>query len=258
MATTTAGTSPLPPPPLAAGAAVRVVDAVKVYGHGETAVRALDGITVEMARGHFTAIMGPSGSGKSTLLHCLAGLDRLTSGQVFIGDTELGSLAEKQLTLLRRDRVGFIFQAYNLVPTLSAADNITLPLAIAGRHPDTAWYEQVVDVLGLRSRLHHLPKELSGGQQQRVAAARALVSRPEIVFADEPSGNLDAHSSQELLRFLQEAVRQFSQTIVMVTHDPSAAAFADRVVFLADGRIVNDMHNPGVDAILGVMKSLVS
>ena len=258
MATTTAGTSPLPPPPLAAGAAVRVVDAVKVYGHGETAVRALDGITVEMARGHFTAIMGPSGSGKSTLLHCLAGLDRLTSGQVFIGDTELGSLAEKQLTLLRRDRVGFIFQAYNLVPTLSAADNITLPLAIAGRRPDTAWYEQVVDVLGLRSRLHHLPKELSGGQQQRVAAARALVSRPEIVFADEPSGNLDAHSSQELLRFLQEAVRQFSQTIVMVTHDPSAAAFADRVVFLADGRIVNDMHNPGVDAILGVMKSLVS
>jgi putative ABC transport system ATP-binding protein len=177
---------------------------------------------------------------------------------VFIGDTELGSLAEKQLTLLRRDRVGFIFQAYNLVPTLTAADNITLPLAIAGREPDRQWYEQVVDVLGLRPRLNHLPKELSGGQQQRVAAARALVSRPEIVFADEPSGNLDAHSSQELLRFLQEAVRQFSQTIVMVTHDPSAAAFADRVIFLADGRIVNDMHEPSVDAILGVMKTLVS
>jgi putative ABC transport system ATP-binding protein len=257
MATSTAGIPPTTPPPLASGAAVRVVDAVKVYGHGETAVRALDGITVEMARGHFTAIMGPSGSGKSTLLHCLAGLDRLTSGYVFIGDTELGGLAEKQLTLLRRDRVGFIFQAYNLVPTLSASDNITLPLAIAGREPDKAWFDQVVDVLGLRPRLHHLPKELSGGQQQRVAAARALVSRPEIVFADEPSGNLDAHSSQELLRFLQEAVRQFSQTIVMVTHDPAAAAFADRVVFLGDGRIVNDMQNPSVDAILGVMKTLV-
>jgi putative ABC transport system ATP-binding protein len=260
MATTTAGASPIPPPPppLASDAAVRAVDAVKVYGHGETVVRALDGISVEMARGHFTAIMGPSGSGKSTLLHCLAGLDRLTSGQVYIGDTELGSLAEKQLTLLRRDRVGFVFQAFNLVPTLTAADNITLPLAIAGRAPDRQWYDQVVDVLGLRPRLQHLPKELSGGQQQRVAAARALVSRPEIVFADEPSGNLDAHSSQELLRFLQEAVRQFSQTIVMVTHDPSAAAYADRVVFLADGRVVDEMHDPSVDGILGVMKNLVS
>jgi putative ABC transport system ATP-binding protein len=237
--------------------AVRAVDAVKIYGQGETAVRALDGITVDMARGRFTAIMGPSGSGKSTLLHCLAGLDRLTSGEVFIGDTELGALHEKQLTLLRRDRVGFIFQSFNLVPTLTAADNITLPLAIAGREPDAAWYDQVVDVLSLRPRLHHLPKELSGGQQQRVAAARALVSRPDIVFADEPSGNLDAHSSQELLRFLQQAVKQFSQTIVMVTHDPSAAAFADRVVFLADGHVVDDMQNPSVDAILGVMKTLV-
>jgi putative ABC transport system ATP-binding protein len=257
MTGTTVDTTSEPSAPPSSGAAVRTVDAIKVYGQGETVVRALDGITVEMVRGHFTAIMGPSGSGKSTLLHCIAGLDRLTSGQVFIGDTELGSLPEKQLTLLRRDRVGFIFQAYNLVPTLSAADNITLPLAIAGREPDRAWYDQVVDVLGLRPRLHHLPKELSGGQQQRVAAARALVSRPDIVFADEPSGNLDAHSSQELLRFLQEAARQFEQTIVMVTHDPSAAAFADRVVFLNDGRIVNDMSNPGVDAILGVMKTLV-
>jgi len=238
-------------------AAVRTVDAVKVYGQGETVVRALDGITVNMSRGHFTAIMGPSGSGKSTLLHCLAGLDRLTSGHVFIGDTELGALHEKQLTLLRRDRVGFIFQSYNLVPTLSAADNILLPLSIAGREPDPQWYDQVVDVLGLRPRLQHLPKELSGGQQQRVAAARALVSKPDIVFADEPSGNLDANASIELLRFLQEAVRQFQQTIVMVTHDPNAAAFADRVVFLGDGRIEHDMPTPSVDAILGVMKTLV-
>jgi putative ABC transport system ATP-binding protein len=228
-----------------------------VYGHGETAVRALDGITVEMAGGQFTAIMGPSGSGKSTLLHCMAGLDRLSSGAVFIGDTELGSLSEKPLTLLRRDRVGFIFQSYNLVPTLDAAANITLPLAIAGREPDPAWFDQVVDVLGLRPRLRHLPKQLSGGQQQRVAAARALLSRPDIVFADEPSGNLDAHSSQELLQFLKDAVREFGQTIVMVTHDPSAAAFADRAVFLGDGRIVRDMPDPTVDGILGVMKTLV-
>jgi putative ABC transport system ATP-binding protein len=237
--------------------AVRVVDAVKVYGHGEAAVRALAGINVAMARGRFTAIMGPSGSGKSTLLHCLAGLDRLTSGQVFIGDTELGSLSEKQLTLLRRDRVGFVFQSYNLVPTLDAADNITLPLSIAGREPDPAWLDRVVDVLGLRTRLHHLPKALSGGQQQRVAAARALVSRPEIIFADEPSGNLDANSSQELLSFLRSAVQEFGQTIVMVTHDPSAAAFADRVVFLGDGQIVQELANPTVDAILGIIKTLV-
>jgi putative ABC transport system ATP-binding protein len=247
------------PPKAAVGsaAAVHTVDAVKVYGQGETAVHALDGISVSMARGHFTAIMGPSGSGKSTLLHCLAGLDRLTSGQVFIGDTELGALHEKQLTLLRRDRVGFVFQSFNLVPTLSAADNIVLPLSIAGREPDAQWYDQVVDVLGLRSRLHHLPKELSGGQQQRVAAARALVSRPDIVFADEPSGNLDANASAELLRFLQSAVKQFGQTIVMVTHDPNAAAFADRIVFLGDGRVVEDISDPSVDAILGVMKTLV-
>jgi len=236
--------------------AVRAVAAVKVYGHGETAVRALDGIDVSMAQGRFTAIMGPSGSGKSTLLHCMAGLDRLTSGQMFIGETDISALAEKPLTLLRRDRVGFIFQSYNLVPTLSAADNITLPLAIAGREPDAAWYDQVVDVLALRPRLHHLPKELSGGQQQRVAAARALVSRPDIVFADEPSGNLDANSSNELLGFLRDAVRRFGQTIVMVTHDPKAAAFADRAIFLGDGRIVEDVEQPSVDVILGVMKTL--
>ena len=242
---------------VAAPPALRTIDAVKVYGHGETAVRALDGITVALARGQFTAIMGPSGSGKSTLLHCMAGLDTLTGGKVFIGETDLGALPEKQLTLLRRERVGFIFQAYNLVPTLSAADNITLPLAIAGREPDRAWYEQVVDVLGLRPRLHHLPKELSGGQQQRVAAARALVSRPDIVFADEPSGNLDANASRELLQFLQSVVRQFQQTIVMVTHDPNSAAFADRVVFLNDGRVAEDITGPSVDAILGVMKTLV-
>jgi len=238
-------------------AALRTIDAVKVYGHGEAAVRALGGINVAMARGRFTAIMGPSGSGKSTLLHCLAGLDRLTSGTVLIGETDIGALSEKNLTLLRRDRVGFIFQAYNLVPTLNAADNITLPLSIAGRHPDEAWLNRVIDVLGLRPRLHHLPSELSGGQQQRVAAARALVSRPDIVFADEPSGNLDANASQELLRFLQSAVREFQQTIVMVTHDPAAAAFADRVVFLGDGQIVEDLAAPTVDGILGIMKTLV-
>jgi putative ABC transport system ATP-binding protein len=256
MTTTATGAEALPPTS-ADTPAVHTVDAVKIYGHGETAVRALDGISVSMARGHFTAIMGPSGSGKSTLLHCLAGLDRLTSGEIYIGDTELGSLPEKQLTLLRRDRVGFIFQSFNLVPTLNAADNILLPLSIAGRQPDKAWYDQVVDVLNLHPRLHHLPKELSGGQQQRVAAARALVSRPDIVFADEPSGNLDANASAELLRFLQSAAKQFGQTIIMVTHDPNAAAFADRVVFLGDGRIVDDLSNPTVDAILGVMKTLV-
>ena len=250
--------SPAPTLSDPSGAAVRTVDAVKVYGHGEAAVRALGGINVAMARGRFTAIMGPSGSGKSTLLHCLAGLDRLTSGQIFIGDTDLGALSEKDLTLLRRDRVGFIFQAYNLVPTLNAADNITLPLSIAGREPDKAWMARVVEVLGLQPRLHHLPQALSGGQQQRVAAARALVSKPDIVFADEPSGNLDANASQELLRFLRSAVQEFQQTIVMVTHDPAAAAFADRVVFLSDGMIVEDLSAPTVDGILGIMKTLVS
>ncbi|HET9050870.1 MAG TPA: ABC transporter ATP-binding protein [Candidatus Dormibacteraeota bacterium] len=238
--------------------AVRAAAAVKVYGRGETSVRALDGVDVSMERGGFTAIMGPSGSGKSTLLHCLAGLDRLTSGQIFLGDVDITVLHEKQLTLLRRDKVGFVFQAYNLVPTLTAADNITLPLRIAGRRADPAWFDQVVDVLGLRPRLGHLPKELSGGQQQRVAAARALVSRPEVVFADEPSGNLDARASQELLAFLRRAAHEFGQTIVMVTHDPNAAAFADRIVFLNDGRVVHDMGSPTADTILGVMRSIGS
>jgi putative ABC transport system ATP-binding protein len=237
-------------------AAVRAVGAVKVYGQGETAVRALDGIDVSMSRGGFTAIMGPSGSGKSTLLHCLAGLDQLTEGHVFLGDVDITTLHEKALTLLRRDRVGFIFQAYNLVPTIDAADNITLPLRIAGRQPDRAWFDRVVDVLGLRSRLNHLPKELSGGQQQRVAAARALVSRPEVIFADEPSGNLDARSSAELLTFLKRAVQEFGQTIVIVTHDPNSAVYAGRVVFLNDGRIVHDMSEPTVAGILDVMKGL--
>jgi putative ABC transport system ATP-binding protein len=238
--------------------AVRAQDAVKVYGQGETAVRALDGISVAMERGGFTAIMGPSGSGKSTLLHCLAGLDRLTSGHVFLGDIDITTLHDKQLTMVRRDRVGFIFQAYNLVPTLNAEDNITLPLRIAGRKPDPAWFNNVVDVLALRPRLKHLPKELSGGQQQRVAAARALVSRPEVIFADEPSGNLDAHSSAELLSFLKRAVHEFGQTIVMVTHDPNSAVYADRVVFLNDGRIVHDMPQPTVDSILEVTKGVGS
>ncbi|MBA3728054.1 MAG: ABC transporter ATP-binding protein, partial [Actinobacteria bacterium] len=223
------------------GLAARAVEAVKVYGAGNAAVRALDGISVEFPSGRFTAIMGPSGSGKSTLLHCLAGLDRLTSGKVYIGDVDLTTLEEKRLTILRRDKVGFVFQAFNLLPTLTAAENITLPLDIAGRKADAGWRDTVIDTIGLRDRLTHKPAELSGGQQQRVAAARALVSRPEIVFADEPTGNLDSRSSAELLGFLRRAVDEFGQTIVMVTHDPSAAAYADRVVFLADGRIVDQM-----------------
>ena len=237
-------------------AAARAVDAVKVYGHGDAAVRALDGTNVQFAAGRYTAIMGPSGSGKSTLLHCLAGLDRLTEGKVFIGDIDLSSLDEKRLTVLRRDKVGFVFQAYNLVPTLTASENITLPIDIAGRKPDRSWYDTVIDTVGLRDRLSHRPSELSGGQQQRVAAARALVSRPEIVFADEPTGNLDSRSSAEILSFMQRAVREFGQTIVMVTHDPIAASYADRVVFLADGRVVDEMTDPTADRVLDRMKSL--
>jgi putative ABC transport system ATP-binding protein len=237
-------------------AAARAVDAVKIYGHGDAAVRALDGITLEFAAGRFTAIMGPSGSGKSTLLHCLAGLDRLTQGKVFIGDVDLTTLDEKRLTTLRRDKVGFVFQAYNLIPTLTASENITLPIDIAGRKPNRSWYDTVIDTVGLRDRLSHRPSELSGGQQQRVAAARALVSRPEIVFADEPTGNLDSRSSAELLEFMREAVGEFGQTIVMVTHDPNAASYADRVVFLADGRAVDEMTGPTADRVLDRMKSL--
>jgi putative ABC transport system ATP-binding protein len=237
-------------------AAVRVENATKVYGGGDTRVTALDDLTVSFERGKFTAIMGPSGSGKSTLLHCVAGLDTLTGGCVYIGDICLNDLSEKALTLLRREKVGFIFQSFNLIPTLDAAENITLPVDIAGNQPDQAWFDTVVDTVGLRDRLSHRPSELSGGQQQRVAAARALVSRPEIIFADEPSGNLDSKSSAELLGFMRRAVDEFGQTIVMVTHDANAASYADRVVFLADGKQSGELMNPTSDTILEHLKSL--
>ncbi len=236
--------------------AARGTDLVKVYGTGDASVRALDGISVDFAPGQFSAIMGPSGSGKSTLMHCMAGLDTITSGRVFVGDVELSSLNDKELTRLRRDKVGFIFQAYNLVPTLSAAENITLPMDIAGRKPDQVWVDRLIDTVGLRPRLSHRPSELSGGQQQRVAAARALASRPSIVFADEPTGNLDSRSSAEVLGFLRQSVQEFDQTVVMVTHDPSAASYAERVVFLADGRIVDEMTSPTAERVLDRMKGL--
>ena len=236
--------------------AARAVKLVKVYGHGDTAVRALDGVSVDLPAGQFTAIMGPSGSGKSTLMHCLAGLDQITGGQVFIGDTDISKLSEKQLTLLRRDQVGFIFQAYNLLPTLTAAENIELPIAIAGRKPDRKWLDTVIDAVGLRQRLAHKPAELSGGQQQRVAGARALASRPAIVFADEPTGNLDSKSSAEMLGFMRRSVDEFGQTIVMVTHDPTAAGYSDMVLFLSDGRIVDEMANPTAEKVLDLMKRL--
>jgi len=235
-------------------AAARTVEATKVYGKDQTEVRALDGVTVEFARGGFTAIMGPSGSGKSTLLHCTAGLDTLTSGQAFIGDADLSTLGDDALTILRRDHVGFIFQAYNLVPTLTAAENITLPLLLAGRKGDAAWVSKVVDTMGIADRLRHRPSELSGGQQQRVAVARALASRPEIIFADEPTGNLDSRAGAEVLGFMRRAVDDMSQTIVMVTHDPTAASYADRIVFLADGRIVDEMSRPSATRVLERMK----
>ncbi len=238
--------------------AARAVMLRKVYGEGDAAVEALRGVTIEFAKGEFTAIMGPSGSGKSTLLHCVAGLDAPTEGNVFIGDVDLTGLSEKQLTALRRDKVGFVFQAFNLVPTLTAAENITLPLDIAGRDVQRAWLDQVVDTIGLRDRLGHRPSQLSGGQQQRVAAARALVSRPEIVFADEPTGNLDSRSGAELLGFLREAVTTYGQTIVMVTHDANAASFSDRVVFLGDGVVVDEMREPTAERVLDRLKSLES
>ncbi len=236
--------------------AARVRDAVKVFGRADTAVRALDHVSLDFGQSAFTAIMGPSGSGKSTLLHCAAGLDDLTSGETWIGDVCLGSLDDRRLTRLRRDRVGFIFQAFNLMPTLTASENITLPLALAGRRPDPAWFDRVVDVVGLGSRLGHRPAQLSGGQQQRVAAARALVSRPDVIFADEPTGNLDSRAGNDLLRFMREAVDGFGQTIVMVTHDPMAAAWADRVVFLADGRVVDEVVAPTADAVVEHMMHL--
>ncbi|MCL8011199.1 ABC transporter ATP-binding protein [Streptomyces sp. AS02] len=247
--------------------AARVVDAVKVYGSGDTGVRALDGVSVDFPVGRFTAIMGPSGSGKSTLMHCAAGLDTLTSGAAHIGDTELSSLDDRRLTLLRRDRVGFVFQAFNLVPTLTVAENITLPLDLAGGKGgkggrggkggsgDEEWLDALIDVVGLRDRLHHRPSELSGGQQQRVAVARAFAGRPDIVFADEPTGNLDSRSGEEVLGLLGRTVRRTARTVVMVTHDPVAAAHADEVVFLADGRLVDRMKSPTADKVLDRMKA---
>nr|WP_239522432.1 ABC transporter ATP-binding protein [Geodermatophilus sabuli] len=227
----------------------------KIYGAGDTRVVALDAVDVAFPRGEFTAIMGPSGAGKSTLMHCMAGLDSVTSGQTYIGTTELSSLNDRQLTALRRDEIGFVFQAYNLLPTLTALENITLPMDIAGRRPDQEWLDRVIDTVGLRPRLAHRPSELSGGQQQRVACARALAGRPEIVFADEPTGNLDSRSSADILSFLQTSVRAMGQTIVMVTHDPVAAAYADRVLFLADGRIVDGMSAPNRERVLERMKA---
>jgi putative ABC transport system ATP-binding protein len=240
----------------AASVAASASELVKVYGQGDTVVRALDGITIDFPRGQYSAVMGPSGSGKSTLMHCLAGLDRVTSGRVSIDGTDLGSLNDKELTRLRRDKVGFVFQAFNLVPTLTAQENILLPLSIARRSPDPAWYASVVDTIGLRDRLTHRPSELSGGQQQRVAAARALVSKPAIIFADEPTGNLDSRSSAELLEFMRRTVVELGQTIVMVTHDATAASYAQRVVFLGDGRIVDEMRAPTAEAVLDRIKAL--
>ncbi|MEU4495889.1 ABC transporter ATP-binding protein [Streptomyces sp. NPDC023998] len=236
-------------------AAARVVDAVKLYGRGDTEVRALDGVSVDFPVGRFTAIMGPSGSGKSTLMHCAAGLDTLTSGSALIGDTDLSALDDRGLTLLRRDRIGFVFQAFNLIPTLTVAENITLPIDLAGERADREWLEALVDTVGLRDRLHHRPSELSGGQQQRVAVARAFAGRPDVVFADEPTGNLDSRSGQEVLRLLGSTVRQSARTVVMVTHDPVAAAHADEVVFLADGRLVDRMEAPTADRVLDRLKA---
>lgn len=237
-------------------AAARAVNLRKSYGQGDTEVVALDGVNVEFRQGEFTAIMGPSGSGKSTLMHVMAGLDSATSGEVFVGGTELSQLNDKELTALRRDRLGFIFQSFNLVPTLTASENIQLPTNIAGRAVDRAWFDEITERLGLSKRLSHRPAELSGGQQQRVACARALVSRPEIIFGDEPTGNLDSNSSREVLSILRTAVDQYDQTVVIVTHDARAASYADRVVFLRDGNIVNELRNPDMDAILGVMATM--
>jgi putative ABC transport system ATP-binding protein len=237
-------------PPTAAS----TIDATKVYGTRSTEVRALDGVTVAFDRARFSAIMGPSGSGKSTLLHCIAGLDTLTSGKAFIGDVDLSTLDDNDLTVLRRDRVGFVFQAFNLVPTLTAYENITLPMRLAGRKGEREWIDSVVETVGLGDRLEHRPSELSGGQQQRVAVARALASRPHIIFADEPTGNLDSHAGADVLSFMRRAVQQMGQTIVMVTHDPVAASYAERIVFLADGKIVDEMLEPTAERVLDRMK----
>src|SRR5579875_749799 len=243
------------PPVLApARAVLEATDLVKTYGAGDTAVRALDGVTAAFAPGEFTAIMGPSGSGKSTLMHCLAGLDTPTSGSVRIGDTEISGLGDRALTLLRRRRVGFVFQSFNLLPTLTAEQNIRLPLDLAGRRPDPGWWEQVITSLGLEDRLRHRPGQLSGGQQQRVACARALITRPDVVFADEPTGNLDSRSGAEVLSFLRASVRELGQTAVMVTHDPVAASYAGRVLFLADGRVSGELSAPTPELVLDHLK----
>ena len=244
-----------PTPPATAVAAARALHATKVYGAGDTEVRALDDVSIDFAAGVFTAIMGPSGSGKSTLMHCVAGLDTLTSGQVFIGETDLTTLGDKDLTQVRRDQIGFVFQSFNLIPTLTAEENITLPLDLAGRKPDREWVDNVVSTVGLGDRLKHRPSELSGGQQQRVAVARALAARPAIIFADEPTGNLDSRAGAEILGFMQRAVSDLGQTIVMVTHDPGAAAYATRVVFLGDGRIVDELQDPTAEQILDRLKA---
>ena len=238
------------------GVAARAEDLVKVYGKGEAAVTALDHVSVQFAQGRWTAIMGPSGSGKSTLLHVMAGLDTVTSGRIWVGDTEISGLDDTRLTRIRRDRLGFVFQAYNLVPQLTAAENITLPLDLAGSKPDRGWLDAVIEAVGLRPRLKHKPAELSGGQQQRVAVARALASRPDLIFADEPTGNLDSRAGAEVLGFMRRSVDEFSQTIVMVTHDPAAASYADRVLFLVDGRIVDEMSSPTPAAVLDHLKTL--
>ena len=242
------------PSTLGTAPAARIIEGVKIYGTGPAAVRALDAISAEFTAGAFTAIMGPSGSGKSTLLHCLAGLDRLTSGQVLLGDVELGKLDDKAMTLLRRERIGFVFQAFNLVPTLTARENVTLPLTLGGKKPDQSWLAELAGALGITDRLGHRPAELSGGQQQRVATARALVTRPDLIFADEPTGNLDSRSATELLTQIRRAVDEYRQTVVMVTHDPRAAAYADRVLFLADGQVVRELAAPTADAILDVIR----
>jgi putative ABC transport system ATP-binding protein len=245
-----------PPPDPSAVPAARAVDLVKTYGKGDTIVRALDGITLDLERGRFTAVMGPSGSGKSTLMHCMAGLDTPTSGRTFVGEQEIGLLDDTGLTQMRRDRVGFVFQSFNLVPTLTAAENITLPANLAGHKVDQEWFDYLVGQLGIADRLSHRPNEMSGGQQQRVACARALMARPDLIFADEPTGNLDSNASGEMLEFLRRSVSEFGQSIVMVTHDARGAAFADRVVFLADGRVVGERLEPTVDSILELMKRL--
>jgi putative ABC transport system ATP-binding protein len=242
------------PRPVVSHAAANTIEASKVYGDGENEVRAVDHVTVAFEEGHFSAIMGPSGSGKSTLMHCMAGLDPFTSGQAFIGGIDLTTLSDRELTKLRRDKVGFVFQSYNLVPSLSALENITLPDLLAGRKPDEAWLQKVIATVGLADRLSHRPSELSGGQQQRVAVARALVARPEIIFADEPTGNLDSRAGVEILEFMRRAVKDLGQTIVMVSHDPVAASYADRIVFLVDGRIVDEMTEPTAERVLDRMR----